>query len=77
MSMRRYTRLTNGFSKKLENHVSMVAIYTVWYNFVRPHKSLGGKTPAMNVGLTDRKWNMAEIIEMMDQAALVPATQSE
>ncbi len=77
MQMRRYTRLTNGFSKKLQNHVSMVAIYAVWYNFIRPHKSLGGKTPAMQVGLTDRKWNIAEIIEIMDQAALVPATQSE
>jgi IS1 family transposase len=75
MGMRRYTRLTNGFSKKHENHVSMVAIYTVWYNFMKSHKTLGGKTPAMHAGLSDHKWSFEKIVEMMDQAALVPATQ--
>jgi hypothetical protein len=40
MSMRRFTRLTNGFSKKAENHCHMVALYTVWYNFVKMHKTL-------------------------------------
>src|SRR5262249_21495137 len=44
MHMRRFTRLTNGFSKKFENHVHMVALYTVFYNFVRPHKTVK-KTP--------------------------------
>jgi IS1 family transposase len=42
MHMRRFTRLTNAFSKKFESHVHMVALYTVWYNFVKQHKSLGG-----------------------------------
>src|SRR5271156_4688672 len=52
MSMRRFTRLTNAFSKKVENHAAMVAIYAVHYNFVRIHKSLR-ITPAMAAGLTD------------------------
>lgn len=55
MSMRRFTRLTNGFSKKIENHAAMVAIYAVHYNFVRIHKSLR-ITPAMAAGLTDHVW---------------------
>ena len=50
MSMRRFTRLTNAFSKKLENHCHALALYFVWYNWVRPHKSLG-MTPAMAAGL--------------------------
>ena len=53
--MRRFTRLTNAFSKKFENHVHMVALYTVWYNFVRMHKTLR-VTPAMAAGVTDRLW---------------------
>ena len=77
MHMRRFTRLTNAFSKKFENHAHMVAIYTVWYNWIRPHKTLKGKTPAMAAGLTDRVWTMSEIVELMDQVALVPATQPE
>jgi IS1 family transposase len=65
MSMRRFTRLTNGFSKKIENHVAMVAIYAVHYNFVRIHKSLR-ITPAMAAGLTDRVWSLEEIVLMAD-----------
>ncbi len=47
MHMRRCTRLTNAISKKFENHTHLVALYTVWYNFVKQHKSLKGITPAM------------------------------
>jgi len=52
MHMRRFTRLTNGFSKKFENHMHMVALYTMFYNFCRIHKTLR-VTPAMEAGLTD------------------------
>ena len=50
MAMRRFTRLTNAFSKKFENHVHMVALYTVWYNFVKQHKSLKGLSPGWPLG---------------------------
>ena len=65
MHMRRFTRLTNAFSKKFENHAHMVAIYTVWYNWVRTHKTLR-VTPAMEAKLTDRQWNLTEIVELID-----------
>lgn len=67
MAVRRYTRLTNAFSKKFENHVHMVAIYTVFYNWLRIHKSLK-VTPAMEAGLTDHVWEWADILEKMDAA---------
>ena len=72
MAMRRFTRLTNAFSKKFENHVHMVALYTVWYNFVKQHKSLKGITPAMAAGVTDRLWDMKDIVALIDAAAPKP-----
>lgn len=66
MHMRRFTRLTNGFSKKFENHAHMVAIYSVWYNWMRQHKSLNKWTPAMAAELTDRLWSWEEIVNAMD-----------
>lgn len=71
MHMRRFTRLTNAFSKKFENHCHMVALYTVWYNFCRIHKSLK-VTPAIQARLTDRVWNMEEIVALIDAAAPKP-----
>lgn len=71
MSMRRFTRLTNGFSKKVENHAHMVALYTVWYNWTRIHKTLR-VTPAMAAGLTDRVWDMTHIVELIEQQAEAP-----
>jgi IS1 family transposase len=65
MHMRRFTRLTNGFSKKVEAHASMVALYAVWYNFVRIHKTLR-VTPAMAAGLTDRLWSMEDVVALLD-----------
>jgi IS1 family transposase len=67
MSMRRFTRLTNGFSKKLENHVHMVAIYTVWYNWLRIHKTLR-VAPAMAAGLNATLMSWEDLITMMDAA---------
>lgn len=71
MHMRRFTRLTNAFSKKFESHVHMVALYTVFYNFTRIHKTLR-VTPAMSAGLTDRVWDMEDIVTLMDAAAPKP-----
>lgn len=65
MSMRRFTRLTNGFSKKLGNHCHALALYFVHYNFMRIHKSLR-VTPAMAAGLTDRVWSWDDIIAILD-----------
>lgn len=71
MHMRRFTRLTNAFSKKFENHAHMVALYAVWYNFVRIHKSLR-VSPAMEAGLTDKLWNMDDVVALMDAAEDAP-----
>jgi IS1 family transposase len=67
MSMRRFTRLTNGHSKKVENHEHALALHYVHYNFARPQKALGG-TPAMLAGLTDRVWSVEDIIALLDAA---------
>ena len=68
MSMRRFTRLTNAFSKKIDNHNHALAIYFVWYNWCRIHKSLR-VSPAMAAGLTDRLMSMEEdLAEMIDAA---------
>jgi hypothetical protein len=61
MQMRRYTRLTNGFSKKLENHFHMVALYTAWYDFVRIHKTLK-MTPAMAAGVSKTLRSMDDVV---------------
>lgn len=72
MSMRRFTRLTNGFSKKAENHAHAVSLYFMFYNYCRPHQTLtkaakGIKmTPAMAAGLTDRVWTVQDILGKMD-----------
>lgn len=65
MSMRRFTRLTNAFSKKFENHAHMVAIYAVHYNWLRIHKTLR-VTPAMAAGLSKTVMNWTDIVEAMD-----------
>jgi IS1 family transposase len=65
MSMRRFTRLTNGFSKKVENHAYHLALYYMYYNFCRVHKTLR-VTPAMEAGLTDHVWTIGEIVNLLD-----------
>lgn len=67
MGMRRFTRLTNGFSKKVENHGHMVALYFMHYNFCRVHKSLR-VTPAMEAGLTDHIWSIEEILTLINSS---------
>ncbi len=67
MSMRRFTRLTNGFSKKLENHILALALYFMHYNFAHPHKTLANpypRTPAMAAGITNHVWSIEEIVSL-------------
>lgn len=66
MGMRRFTRLTNGFSKKIENHAYAIAVFTMHYNFC-VHKTLR-VTPAMEAGLTDHVWTVEEMPEAIDVA---------
>ncbi len=75
MHMRRFTRLRNGFSKKIENHIHMVAIYTVFYNWMKVHKTLR-VTPAMQAVLADRVWDMAEIVTLIDEVNAPAPAQS-
>jgi hypothetical protein len=65
MHMRRFTRLTNAFSKKIENHAHMVALYALWYKFVRIHKTLR-MTPAMAAGIESRLWSMEDVVALID-----------
>lgn len=71
MSMRRFTRLTNGFSKKLENHVHALALYFAFYNFCRVHKTLR-MSPAMAAGIVDTLWSMEDIVAKIDAMAPAP-----
>lgn len=69
MGMRRFTRLTNAFSKKLENHEYALALYFMHYNFVRPHKSLANpypRTPAIASGLTNHIWTIEDIVKLIN-----------
>jgi IS1 family transposase len=65
MGVRRFTRLTNAFSKKFENHCHMVAIYHAYYNFCRVHQTLR-VTPAMEAGLTDHIWSLQELVGLLE-----------
>ncbi len=71
MSMRRFTRLTNAFSKRLENHCHALALYFVYYNFVRIHKTLR-VAPAMAAGVSDRLWEIKDIVDLIDAVAPKP-----
>jgi hypothetical protein len=76
MHMRRFTRLTNAFSKKLENHIHMIALYTVFYSFTKVHKTLR-VTPAMAAGLTDKVWDMADVVRLLEEIEMpVPVAQA-
>jgi len=79
MSMRRFTRLTNAFSKKVENLAAAVSLHFVYYNFARPHQTLtkanGGRktTPAMAAGLADRVWTLDDLVGLLDYKLPAPA----
>lgn len=69
MSMRRFTRLTNAFSKKIENLMHAVTLHFMYYNFARPHQTLSKpykKTPAMAAGISDHVWSIEEIVGLLD-----------
>jgi IS1 family transposase len=70
MSMRRFTRLTNGFSKKLENHEHMLAIYFLYYNFCRVHQTLR-VTPAMEAGISNHVWTIGEMVALLDSRSML------
>jgi hypothetical protein len=77
MSMRRFTRLTNAFSKKVENLAAAVSLHFAYYNFCRPHKTLSEPhgprlTPAMAAGLTDHVWPLSELIGLLEAAEATP-----
>ena len=68
MSMRRFTRLTNAFSKKVQAHIHMVAVYTVFYNLIRMHKTLR-MSPAMAAGVVDRLWSFEDVVARIEADA--------
>lgn len=70
MQMRRFTRLTNGFSKKAENHEHMLAIYFMYYNFCRVHQTLR-VTPAMESGIANHVWEVAELIALLEPKSVL------
>jgi IS1 family transposase len=72
MSMRRFTRLTNAFSKRVENLTAAVSVHFMHYNFCRPHQTLGGASPAMAAGLTDHVWSLDELVALLEEAESYP-----
>ena len=66
MHSRRFTRLTNAFSKKLENHAHAMSLHFMYYNFVRIHKTLR-MTPRMATGVTERLWEMTDIVQIVEE----------
>jgi hypothetical protein len=74
MGSRRFTRLTNGFSKKLDNHVAAVALYVAHYNLCRVHEALR-TTPAKAIGVADRAWSIAQLVDAA--LAVAPALPTE
>jgi hypothetical protein len=68
MSMRRFTRLTNAFSKKIENHVAMVALHVMHYNYCRIHQALR-VTHAMEAGISNHVWSIEELLNLLCQLA--------
>jgi len=79
MSMRRFTRLTNGFGKKFENQCHAISLHMFWYNFIRVHQTIG-QTPAMEIGIADRQFTMLDVVGLIESReceAAVSATGTE
>ena len=68
--MRRFTRLTNAFSKKVENHEHMLAIFFLYYNFCRIHQTLR-VTPAMEAGISNHVWTIEEMVKMLERRSIL------
>jgi hypothetical protein len=66
MHMRRFTRLTNAFSKRIEHHIAAISLHFMYYNFVRIHQTLR-ITPAMAAGVTDHVWEISDIVKLLDE----------
>jgi len=77
MSMRRFTRLTNAFSKKIENHAHSVSLHFMYYNFCRQHKGLDGISPAMAAGVTDHLWEIEDIVNLVNEARPKPGPRGK
>jgi len=75
MHMRRFTRLTNGFSKKVDNHRHSVALHYMFYNFCRIHQTLK-VTPAMEAGLTEHVWSAEELCALMPKFVMKTSTKA-
>jgi hypothetical protein len=75
MSMRRFTRLTNAFSKKIENHMAAVALYFMYYNFARVHQTLK-TTPAVKAGVADHVWTVEEIVGLLENQQQAKAAEN-
>ncbi len=69
MGMRRFTRLTNAFSKKIQNHSAAIALHMMHYNFVRIHQTLR-TTPAMAAGVTNRLWEVSDIVALLEESGV-------
>lgn len=75
MHMRRFTRLTNGFSKKAENMAYAIALHFLYYNWARPHQTLKGATPAMAAGLSEHVWSIEEIVGLLEDSEAWKSSQ--
>ena len=73
--MRRFTRLTNGFSKKIET-TATPSLHVMYYNFVRRQETLDGLTPAMAASVSDRLWHMSDIVALVEKAESAPETRT-
>jgi len=76
MQMRRFTRLTNAFSKKIDNHIHMLSLYFLHYNFCRIHSKLR-MSPAMAAGVTDRLWEIGDILKLIEGAEPKPGMRGQ